>query len=477
MRKVSSYVLVALAILAAPAGAAKELTLPELSVAVVEAATGQPAQDVAVELMIKEGKRDGYDVLETARTDGRGRAVFASLGEHEVKFVGLRFSWQEPERPGRAVVYEWKAKKGKGRVAEPGKTRAFYLLASGAAEGDCENLFALAEGGDALELTFHRPRIYAECRDTHVKHADIGKVGQRNLNAGSFNLFSFDQDVAMGRQFVDGMGPEQPVLDDPLVSSYVTDLVQRIGRGSDLPDLQYHVQVIDADVLNAFALPGGYVFVYRGLIEATDTESELVGVLAHEIAHVTGRHGTEGVTSAMGKMALAMVAGGLLAEEISDDEKAQQLVLAAAMTGTNLWVMGGTRKREAEADRVGAQYALRAGYDPRGLASFFGKLKAAGGHESRRIDVLFSDHPSDDQRIASVGEMIDYFLPPEGGLVVSSPEYERVKERLATLPPAKMAGETAANALFGAFQSVNEEIMWGSFLDYLESGEDQDKDQ
>lgn len=461
----------------APAVLAKPLVLPEVTVEVVDNEKGRPVAGVDVTLLVKSKKRADYRQLQSATTDAGGQVRFPSTGVDKLGFFAVRVSWTEGDRPERSLVYQVKAKRGAktsgGRQAEPGRSQAFYEL-TGSLAGDCENLFSLGQTSRGLELTFRKPFNYAECQSAHFKHSDISNIGRRDINARARNLYSFDRDVQMGRDFTHRMGPQQPILEDREVNRYVVNLVHRLGQVSDMPDLDYHVQVIDADVLNAFALPGGYVFVYRGLIEATETESELVGVLAHEIAHVTGRHGTEGVTSSMAKMLTAMVLGGVLAEEITDNRVAQELIVGTVMQGTNLWVMGGTRKREAEADRIGAQYALRAGYDPRGLGSFFGKLSAGRKHKGSRLDKFFSDHPPDDARVASVNEMVDYFLPHHGNLVVSSPEYEAVKERLARMPPARMAGEPAANALFSSFKAANEELLWDEFLAYVATEEEEE---
>lgn len=458
-----------------PADAARGILVPEISVQILELVEEGPVAGVSVELLVRRGRGDDLAPVASATTRRDGRTVFASSVAEEIRSVVLRFSWDVPDRPRRNLLYELRAKKGPktadGRLMRPGNAEAPYVLASGETAGDCENLFRRQDSDDAIVVVFLRPPSYADCDDTHVKHARLAEIGQRDINGGALNLYSFGQDVEMGRQFVQGMGPEQPILDDPLVAGYVTDLIRRLGRVSDMPELEYQVQVIDADVMNAFALPGGYVFVYRGLIEAAETESELVGVLAHEIAHVTGRHGTEGMTSAMAKMASAMLLGSLAAEEITEDETVQQLILGAVMQGTNLWVLGGGRKREAEADRLGSQYAIRAGYDPRGLATFFDKLSKAKGGGRTRLDTLFSSHPRDEVRVENVHEMMDYFLPPADDLITSSPAFAKVKKRLASLPPPRMAGETAANALMSAFQKNNERLMWGAFLEYLETEE------
>lgn len=453
---------------------AKPLILPAVGVEVVDGESGHPVASANVTLLAKDKRRDDYRVLESAPTDPAGRAQFAPTSVDDLGYFAVRVEWTEEDRPKRGLVYQFKAKKGKkragGRAAEPGRTRSYYDL-NGTLEGDCKNLFSVRQASGSVTLTFRKPSGYAECQKAHFKHADVSGIGERNINARGRNLYSFDRDIQMGRQFSDSMGPQQPILDDPVVNRYVVGLIDRLGQASDMPDLDYHVQVIDADVLNAFALPGGYVFVYRGLIEATETESELVGVLAHEIAHVTGRHGTEGVTSGMAKMATAMVLGGVVAEGITDNRAAQELIVGSVMAGTNLWVMGGTRKRESEADRLGSQYALRAGYDPRGLATFFDKLSAQREHKGSRLDKYFSDHPPDDVRVANVGEMVDYFLPPRDDLIVSSLDYLAIKKRLADMPPPRLAGEPAANALFSSFKAANEELMWTEFLSYMATEE------
>lgn len=133
----------------------------------------------------------------------------------------------------------------------------------------------------------------------------------------------------------------------------------------------------------------------------------------------------------------------------------------------------GHQENEAEADKLGAQYAWKAGYDPHGIATLFQRWADNKGKQSR-LDKLFSDHPSDEDRVAATLREIDYFLPPKQNLIVSSPEYLAVKKQLQKLPPPKQSGEIAGNALFGAFTRVNENILsheLGSWLDDQEKKE------
>lgn len=460
--------------------AKRPMVLPEITVAVVAEDTADAIAGVEVELLARARKRAAYESVETTVTDRRGRAHFPSRSSDRIAGLAVRASWDEPAKPRRRLLYELRIRPGpktaQGRGVRLGREAASYLMHEETG-GDCLNLFSLEESESRLTLTLRRPSNYAACREGIFPHTDYANVGRRDINAGSLNLFSFDRDVEIGQDFVRRLDEEHPPLEDPQVHRYVDDLVTRLGRASDLPELEFHVQVIDADILNAFALPGGFLFVYRGLIEATETESELVGVLAHEIAHVTSRHGTEGLTSSLTKVVSALALGGLIAHEVSEDEGTRELIMGTLLAGTNFWILGGTRRREAEADRLGAQYALRAGYDPRGLAAFFGKLSASRDRRQTRIDQLFSDHPNDEVRVHNVGEMVDYFLPPGQELITSSPEYLRTKRRLATLAPPKKEGETVASAVFSSFKAANEALLWQELSLYLESQEKETTDE
>jgi hypothetical protein len=463
--------------LASGMAAAKEsLVVPEVTASVVDPASGAADQGVQVELLVQAGKIKDFQSLGATTTDSSGRATFPAQPVEDLKSLRLEFSWEgATELPRRTIVYHAKVKKGgkspQGKWGRPDKPKVQYLI-EGQADGDCSNLLGLQSGEGSLQITLRRPATYLECKDPEFKFGDLTHIGSRKINKGKINFFSFGDDVRLGQSFYDEVGnsPENPVLQDQFVGQYVQQLIDRIGAGSDNPELKFRVRVIDADVLNAFALPGGYVFVYRGLLEAAETEAELVGVLAHEVAHVTSRHGTEGMTSAIAKVLGALVAGEIVASQIKgDDDTVRELVKGLIFTGTEFWILGGTRKREAEADHLGAQYAWNAGYDPRGLASFFGKFQQARGYKQTRLEQFFSDHPNDDVRIRDVTRKVDYFLPPRQGLIVSSEDFKHMKSRLGQLPPAQASGELAANALFSTFKAENEKLILNELQRYLET--------
>jgi peptidase M48-like protein len=452
------------------------LVLPELRASVVDSDGGGAAAGIGVEVQAQTDKGKEYSSLGEATTDASGSATFPSQAVPDIKSLRVAFSWEDAKGvPRRTIVFQAKIKKGgkttQGKWARVDKPKAQYV-AEGEADGDCSNLFAVESGDGRLHITLRRPKTYLACEDPDFKFPDLAKIGSRKINKGKINFFSFNDDMRLGQNFYNEVGasPENPVLQDQAVASYVQNLIDRIGKASDNPDLHYSVRVIDADVLNAFALPGGYVFVYRGLLEAADTESELVGVLAHEIAHVTSRHGTEGMTSAIAKVLGAILAGEIVASQIKgSNDTVRELVKGLIFTGTEFWILGGSRKREAEADHLGAEYAWNAGYDPRGLATFFEKFTQKRGYKQTRLEQFFSDHPNDEERIREVTRKVDYFLPPREGLIVSSAEFKAMKARLSKLPPPTASGELAANALMGTFKAENEKLILTELKQYLDT--------
>ncbi len=403
-----------------------------------------------------------YKDVATLQLDDKGQGRFEGQTIDKLDWLAFRFKWTPKGLPEREVLYEIRIKKGGkvpgGRAASFHGDEAAYVI-DGEQHGDCDNLLSYEAKDGQVHLLFQVPATFLECKDSGSKLNDVAAVGQRDLNKGKLNYYPFADDQRMGQQFASELssGKDNPPLQDKLVQDYVNDLVLRIGKASDMPDLQFHAQVIDADVLNAFAVPGGYLWVYRGLIENTETEAELACVIAHEIAHVTSRHGTEGMTSAINKTTLGQVAGQTLSDS-TDKGWLKQAIQTVVAGGTNFWIVGGTRKSEAEADKLGAQYAYRAGYDPMGMANLFARW-AASKPSGGRLEKYFSDHPADEDRVKAVSRDVAYFLPPKDGLITSSEAYTKVKARLKSLPRPKQSGEVAGNALFSSFKRINENLL------------------
>ncbi len=258
------------------------------------------------------------------------------------------------------------------------------------------------------------------------KHKDVEKIGNRKINgriAGIFpNFISQEKEIRLGAQFAQMFEETARLVEDPLVTEYVNRLGQEIVKHSDAK-VPFVIKVVDTDEVNAFALPGGFLYVNKGLILEADNESELAGVLAHEIAHVTARHATERMTKGQllqfAAIPALFVGGGLAGVGIQN----------GLGLGLNLAVLGITRKSEAEADQLGTQYLWNTDYDPHGFITFLEKLEAKQKDKPGKFAGFFRTHPTPESRIEKVQEEISY-LPRKDEYVVSSSEFERVKARL-----------------------------------------------
>jgi len=208
--------------------------------------------------------------------------------------------------------------------------------------------------------------------------------------AAAVNLFSVSQDVQAGRQAASQVERQMPILRDAQATSYVNAIVQRLADQARGPEFPYQVKIVNSKEINAFALPGGYLYVNRGLILAARSEAELAGVLAHEIAHVAERHGTEQATKAYG----AQAGVGLLAQLLAGRDRRlglpEQII---GSLGVNAAFMKFSRDAENEADRVGAEIMARAGYDPMAMASFFDLLQQQKRSNPNAVSKFFSSHP------------------------------------------------------------------------------------
>jgi predicted Zn-dependent protease len=217
--------------------------------------------------------------------------------------------------------------------------------------------------------------------------------------AAALNLFSAEQDVQIGRQASAQAERQLPMLRDGSVESYVNAIVRRLAQGASGPRFPYQARVVNASEINAFSLPGGYLYVDRGLIGAVRNEDELAAVIAHEMAHVAERHGTEQMSKAYGLQAGA----GLLAQVLGGRD--HRLGLGEQVIGSlglSALSMKFSRDAENEADRVGAQMMARAGYDPMAMASFFDLLQAQRRGNPGAVEKFFSSHPSPANRAANI---------------------------------------------------------------------------
>jgi len=246
------------------------------------------------------------------------------------------------------------------------------------------------------------------------------------------NLISTPQEQEMGRQFSQEVEKEVRLIRDPLVASYVDDLGQLLVTHSERSDIPYHIKVVDTDEVNAFALPGGYLYVNRGLIQTAENESELAGVMGHEIGHVVGRHGARQMTKALGlQVLLGAVAG-------QDPGLARQVAAEMAGVGAGLTLLKYGREAENEADGYAVQEAYDAGIAPEGMATFFEKLMALHDEapEEGGIARLFSTHPPTRERVEHARADIAR-LPAKKGLRKDSPRFQKVRAYLNEKYPMK----------------------------------------
>jgi predicted Zn-dependent protease len=266
---------------------------------------------------------------------------------------------------------------------------------------------------------------------------DPSMIGKRNINHGIIAKMAggLNKEVAQGRELAAQVDREAKFIDDPMITEYVNRVGQNIVLHSDAK-VPFTIKVIDSDEVNAFALPGGFFYVNKGLILAADNEAELAGVMAHEIAHVTARHAMENQAKATltqyGLFGAYIFLGGIPGLLVNN------LGPLAALLG----FMKFSRSAEAEADKLGVQYLYAAGYDPTALATMFEKLEGLNKKKPGTISKLFADHPAPADRRAASLALVARF-PEREEYTVSSSEFQRVKARLLRLSNAKAT--TAGN--------------------------------
>ncbi|SYZ73663.1 Peptidase M48 Ste24p [Candidatus Zixiibacteriota bacterium] len=229
-----------------------------------------------------------------------------------------------------------------------------------------------------------------------------------------------DQEVAIGDEMDSSIQAENRILKDTLWQQYVNTIGQKIVAGCDRKDLTYHFAIIDTNLVNAFATPGGYVFLYTGLLKQMDNEAELAAVMAHEISHVVARHGIKRLQAAMGVSILEQLVFG-------NDPGALK---AAVNVGMGLTFASYSRENENEADSYGIQYMIKAGYDPSGAITMFEKLAAMSQGDPNFFEKLSMDHPETQDRISKSKALIESLKPLPANLNTYTQKYRIMRSRL-----------------------------------------------
>jgi hypothetical protein len=213
-----------------------------------------------------------------------------------------------------------------------------------------------------------------------------------------FNLFSVEQDQEIGRQSANEAERQLPILSDRSIDGYINTVGKRLAAVAPGAKYPYQFKVVNASDINAFALPGGYLYLNRGLIEAARNEGQLSGVMAHEMAHVALRHGTNQASKAYLGQAGLGVMGGLAGNSSST----QKTIGAVGGFGLNALFLKFSRTDEEQADVVGAQMMAKAGYDPKDMVDFFEMLRSTKDRDPSKVEQFFSSHPAPKDRAARI---------------------------------------------------------------------------
>jgi predicted Zn-dependent protease len=253
--------------------------------------------------------------------------------------------------------------------------------------------------------------------------ADVNAIGDRSVGKG-LDFYSLEREIALGKQLAQEVDKSAKFITDPVVTEYVNRVGQNLVRNSDAR-VPFTIKVIDSDVVNAFALPGGFFYVNSGLILHADEESELAGVMAHEIAHVCARHGTKQATKGEIVNLASIPAMIFIPYTWAGYAIYQGMNFAIPLTFLKF-----SRDEEREADYLGIQYMYKAGYDPNSLVSFFEKVETDEKKEPGTIPKVFSTHPPTPDRIEAIQKEIATILPARDQYIVSTSEFDSVKHRL-----------------------------------------------
>src|ERR671934_243157 len=242
---------------------------------------------------------------------------------------------------------------------------------------------------------------------------------------------STQQEQQMGQEYSAQINAQLPIIQDAEINRYINVLGDSIAKLSDDRNLEWHFFVVDSKEVNAFAVPGGFIYVNRGLIERADKMDQLAGVLGHEIGHVTHRHTIQQMQKAQ-KANIGVALGCILPR-----------VCGNPAAGTAINVAGGalfakfSRQDETEADESGVTYMVRAGIDPRGMPEMFQKLLDERKTRPTGVDAWFATHPLEEDRIADTQRMINQIDPVILGTLTSDSEnFQAFKRRVASLPPS-----------------------------------------
>ena len=279
--------------------------------------------------------------------------------------------------------------------------------------------FSVASCAVLLAVALVAPASFAD-----DKKKDPDEIGNRDIGKG-VNFYSLEKEMALGKQLAQEVERQAKLVDDPVIAEYVNRVGQNLVRNSDAK-VPFIIKVLDSEEVNAFALPGGFFFVNSGLILKADSESELAGVMAHEIAHVAARHGTRQATRGeiinIASIPLIFMGGWT-----------GYAIRQGAGLAIPLGFLTFSRGFESEADMLGLEYMYKTGYDPTSFVDFFEKIQTLEKKKPGTLSKVFSTHPMTDDRIKAAQKNIATILKDKPEYVVNTSEFNDVKGRLAML--------------------------------------------
>ena len=257
------------------------------------------------------------------------------------------------------------------------------------------------------------------------KKDDVNDIGNRKV--AHWSLISQEKEIAIGKQYADQIDKQAKILKDPVVNEYINRVAQNIARNSDLT-IPLTIKIIDDPAINAFTLPGAFMYINTGTILAADEEDEIAGVIGHETGHAAARHWANTMSKAtimqfsmIPLMFIPMTAAVYMG------------VMEAYMNGVPLAFLKFSRAEEKQADFLGLQYMYKAGYDPNAFVGFFGKVMDEERRNPGSMAKVFADHPPTGDRIIAAEEEIQKILPKRPEYLVSTSEFDDVKARLQSV--------------------------------------------
>jgi predicted Zn-dependent protease len=287
-----------------------------------------------------------------------------------------------------------------------------------------------------LGLLMSTAGLAKDNKDKKPAKKDPDEIGNRDVGKG-VNFYSLEKEIALGKGLAQEIERQAKIIDDPVIAEYVNRVGQNLVRNSDTK-VPVTIKVIDSEEINAFALPGGFFFVNSGLILKAESESELAGVMAHEIAHIAARHGTRQATRGqivnLASIPLIFMGGW-----------AGYGVRQGASVLIPIGFLSFSRGFESEADLLGLQYLYKAGYDPTAFVDFFEKLQSMEKKKPGTLAKVFSSHPLTDDRIKNSQKNIQEILEAKPEYVVTTSEFNDVKSRLMALQNRRKIDDKDAN--------------------------------